>query len=209
MAKASDTNGSGDVSEKVRVRLAENGVAIPSAIDNALMRELTDDVLRGIGETGNAFEDAMQIAQQLYGQVKELSEDFGNGFQLLTDKSQLAGKKFLLLKWNFSSGEYAMFVTARVVTAEPINGGHKFIINDGSTGICSQLHDYSMREGKFGGYVATRGLRSSSYATCKACGKPRTSFDEICEGMLPNGTRCGDARSERGTGETFYLDLSS
>ena len=205
MAKNVEAVKTPEIAENVTVQIARDGAIIPKSTDSERMRDLTDDVMRGIGETGDAFADAVAIAEQLYGSVQELAEEFGSGFQLIETKAALVGKKFLLLKWNFTQGDYGVYVSAAVVTAE----GGKYIINDGSTGVCQQLHEYSVKHGKFGGFIASRGLRESTYATCKACGAPRSSFDETCANQLPNGSTCGDADTARGAGNTFYLDLSA
>lgn len=206
MAKRPENNEIAEIAENVSVHFSRDGVQVPTSADSSLMRELTDDVLRGIGETGNAFEDAMAVASQLYGDVKEFAEEMGTGFQLTQDKSILVGKKFLALKWNFNSqGDYGVFVSLACITPD----GAKLIINDGSTGICTQLREYSIKTGRFGGMVAPRGLRESSYTTCKGCGQPRTRFDETCENTLGNGSQCGNTDTDRGTGNTYYIDLSA
>jgi hypothetical protein len=205
MAKRQNDDSAQAAAEGVEVRISRDGVAIPTSADTSVMRELTDDVLRGIGDTGDAFADALAIAEQLYGSVQDITEEFGTGFELVSDKNSLVGVKFVLLKWNFTQGDFGVFVSAAVVTAK----GRKYILNDGSTGICQQLREFSMRTGKFGGFVAPRGLRSSQYATCQACGKPRSSFDETCPGILQNGSVCGDTNTARGTGSTYYLDTAA
>jgi hypothetical protein len=205
MAKRPENDEIAEIAENVSVHFSPDGVQIPTSTDMAVMRELTDDVLRGIGETGDAFADAVAIAEQLYGGVQELAEEFGSGFQLLADKTTLVGKKFLLLKWTFTNGDHGVFCSAAVVTVD----GGKYIVNDGSTGICTQLREYSIKHGRFGGFVATRGLRASQYATCKGCGQPRTAFDNTCSNTLKNGSTCGDNDTARGTGSTYYLDLSA
>lgn len=206
MAKRQDNGENLEIAENVSVHTSRDGVLVPTSTDSSIMRELTDDVLRRIGETGNAFDDAVAIATQQYGELKEFADEMGTGFQLTQDKSMLVGKKFLALKWNFNSqGDYGVFVSVACVTAD----GGKYIINDGSTGICAQLLEYSTKSGRFGGILAPRGLRESSYATCKACGQPRTAFDETCENTMSNGSVCGNTDTDRGTGATYYVDLSA
>lgn len=179
----------------------EMAAKVPADVTAAL----TDDVLRNIGSTGDAFADALAIAEQLYGTVPAISEEFGNGFSIVEDKGVLVGKKFLLLKWGFSQGDFGVFCSAAVVTAD----GGKYILNDGSTGICDTLREFSTRTQRYGGFVAQRGLRVSQYATCKACGKPRSSLDDTCSNILGNGSECADSSVERGTGQTFYLDMAA
>lgn len=169
------------------------------------MNDLTDDVMRAIGTTGDAFADAMNIAEQIYGTVPEIAEEIGNGFALLDDKNKLVGTPLVLLKWAFSNGDFGVFCSAAVVTKD----GGKYIVNDGSTGLCTQLREYSVNTNRYGGVVAKRGFRESTYSTCKGCGKPRSSMDDTCTATLKNGSVCGDSDTSRGTGQTFYLDTAA
>lgn len=205
MAKRPESQEIADIAENVSVHFSPDGVQIPTSADSVAMRELTDDVLRGLGESGDAFADALAVAEAVYGAVTDFAEEMGSGFQLLQDKRPLVGKKLLFLKWGFTSGDYGVFCSAAVVTAD----GGKFIVNDGSTGICTQLRELSMKTGKFGGSVAPRGLRESSYTTCQGCGQPRTVFDNTCSNVLKNGSVCNDTDVARGTGNTYYIDLSA
>lgn len=195
--------------KKVSAENAETATDVVIAEDAAnapvIATEITDEILRSIGSSGNAFADAVKAAAQIYGGVQEIHEELGTGFQLLTDKSTLIDRRLLLLKWNFTNGTYGTFVSVAVVTED----GGKYIVNDGSTGICEQLRQLSLNNDKYGGYIANRGLRTSTYTTCKGCGKPRPQFTEICEHTLPNNTTCGNADTARETGETYYIDLSA
>jgi hypothetical protein len=168
--------------------------------------EITDQFLRGIGKvSGDAFEDAMRLAEQIYGEVGNFADEMGNGFAVLKDKTQLVGVKSLFLRWRWHDGDFGDFVSAAVVTAT----GGRYVINDGSSGIAAQLRDYEQEHpGKDGGMVAYYGLRESSYSTCKACGKPRDSRTDECFNTLSNGSVCGDTDTARGTESTFYIDLT-
>lgn len=205
MAKRPESREIAEIAENVSVHFSPDRVQIPTSIDSSAMQELTDDVLRGLGQTGDAFADAVAVAEAVYGAVTDFSEEMGSGFQLLQDKAALVGKKLLFLKWSFTPGDFGVFCSAAVITAD----GGKFIVNDGSTGICTQLRELSIKTGRFGGSVAQRGLRESSYATCQACGQPRSSFDETCTNTLKNGSVCGNTDTARGTGNTYYIDLSA
>lgn len=175
---------------------------------------ISDETLSMIGNTdfgtGDAFADAMAIAEGVYGEIHNAGEVLGNGFALLDDKSKLVGKALLALYWTFHPGDYGQFVSIAVVTAEKIDGHQKFIVNDGSTGICAQLDAYTTtHDGRNGGLAVRQGLRESTYATCKGCERPRPSDVDVCENTLSNGTQCGNNDTTRGTGETYYLDLSA
>jgi hypothetical protein len=194
-----------DVSDAVDLHFAKDGAEVLTPADPNALAALTDDVMREIGGTGNAFNDAMEIARQIHGNVKSLTDEFGNGFQLLDNKGLLVGERFVFLKWQFSEGKFGTYVTASVVTEK----GGKYILVDGSSGIREQLHTYTRKQGRWGGFVADHGLRVSSYSTCEACGQPRSSFDDVCTNQLSNGSQCGDASTNRSTGETYYLDLTA
>lgn len=186
-------------------KIARNSDQVTEAVIHDSSAGITDDVLRGIGYSGDAFADALAAAEAAYGTVQSIAEEFGNGFAVLKDKSVLVGKKFLMLKWGFSQGDYGMFASVAVVTVD----GGKYILNDGSTGICRDLHTFSVQHGRYGGFIAENGLRVSQYATCVSCGRPRSSLDDdVCAVILPNGSECGDASTQRGSGETYYLDYS-
>jgi hypothetical protein len=164
-------------------------------IDDAFMRDLGK-------VSGNAFEDAMRLAEALGESVASFAEEMGNGFAILAseDKVQLVGVECLFLKWRFTDGDFGRYVNVAVLTHD----GRKLILNDGSTGICGQLWDYTQATGKSTYGHAKRGLRASTYATCgaKNCGVPRDSRDEEC-------ATCGDTDTRRGTGTTLYIDLAA
>lgn len=172
------------------------------------MADVTDDVMRGIGATGDAFADAMAVAAQIAGpEIPVVAEEIGDGFTVLpTDKKgTLIGVPMVLLKWEWHLGDNGPFVSVHLVTAD----GGKFIVNDGSTGIYSQLQEYSRNSGRDGILRAPHGFRESVYATCMGCGKPRKSTDDECAAILRNGSVCGDTDTGRGTGQTYYLDTSA
>ena len=188
------TRKSGDASE-------ENGAILP-----AKAGEITDGFLRSVGNlSGDAFTDALDLVTTVYGDVKEASEELGNGFGILSDKSVLVGKEMLIISWKWHDGDHGPFVSAPVVTRD----GGRYILNDGSTGIAGQLRVYENATGRDGGLRVKQGLRVSSYSTCPGCSLPRDSRTEECENTLKNGTKCGDTDTARGTGETYYIDLTS
>jgi hypothetical protein len=165
---------------------------------------INDDFMRKLGTvSGNAFDDALAIATAMGAEVKSFATEMGTGFAVLSQmgKANLVGVKCLFLKWKFSEGDYGdEYVNVAVLTPD----GGKYILNDGSTGICKQLREYTDRTASSTYMLADKGLRESSYATCagKDCNKPRDARDEECE-------YCGDATAKRGTATTYYIDLAA
>lgn len=164
--------------------------------DSSELRELTD------------FETALKKVQETYGPVVKASETLGNGFALLSnqDKAKLAGKPFLLLFWTFNPGDFGdYFVSCAAMTSD----GQKFILNDGSSGIYTQLREFSIEhDGRQGGLLVEGGLRMSQYATCSSCDRPRNKMQAVCTNLLGNGSQCGDKSEERHSGETAYLETA-
>lgn len=109
-----------------------------------------------------SFDDALRLAAEYYGEENLVSADetIGNGFRLLANKDTLVDVPFVALAWRFNPGEYqGEFVTMMVVTED----GRKFIVNDGGSGVCSQLATYTNATGRHGGMIVKRGLTRSDY----------------------------------------------
>lgn len=117
--------------------------------------------------------------------VNVAETELSTGFSVVTDKNSLVGVPFILLDWTFSMGDMGEFVSANIITRDD----RKLILNDGSTGICAQLH--RLTPGAPIGVA--RGLRKSEYAR----------KDENGEVILNPKT----GQPERAT--TFYLDTSA
>lgn len=194
MAQEIATNGDGE---------ARATAVLPAFTGN----ELTDDALRDLANSADAYGDAEKLLSLLYGGIDDASEVLGNGFTLLSheDKAKLIGVGFVALKWSFHQGDHGEFVSAVIIARD----GGRYILNDGSTGIWKSLRDYTNRTGRQVALRVPRGLRESTYATCKSCNKPRDPRETSCLNMLPNDTYCGDESTERGTGRTFYLDVTA
>lgn len=118
----------------------------------------------------NSFEDAFKLVQNEFGAIADASEVIGDGFVVLDDKTQLVGRPMVLLNWHFSEGDYRDedgnlrdFVSARVISQRPDGTVDKWVVNDGSTGLCDQLKNYSVRTNMMGGLLVQRGLRVSEY----------------------------------------------
>lgn len=155
-----------------------------------------DADLRSIG----SYEDALKLAEEVHGNVVDISEELGSGFAILEDKDKLKGVEFVLIQWRFSSGDFGTFVSAGLVTKH----GEKYILNDGSTGIYESLLEYSQNTKRFGGMKVPKGLRVSEYPTCKECGRPMTTDMVECE-----NPKCDYDGTERGKGQTYYLDTAA
>lgn len=100
---------------------------------------------------------------------------------ILQNKSELVGKPFVVVHWEFhKSEEYGgEFVSLWVLT----NDDAKYIVNDGSTGICDQLRELTDDQGVDSMLVCPHGFRRSDY-----------------EKTLPDGKTI--------QASTFYLDTS-
>jgi hypothetical protein len=163
---------------------------------------ITDAFMRNLGNiSGNAFDDAMALAKDIIGEdVKSFADEMGTGFAILAkeDKAQLIGVQSLFLKWRFTDGDFGRYVNVAVLTQD----GRKLILNDGSSGICQQLWDYTKTTAKDNYMLAKRGLRESTYATCGNCGKPRDTREDEC-------AVCHDDDTKRGVGSTYYIDLAA
>jgi hypothetical protein len=128
------------------------------------MRSLfSDDELGAI----STFEDAARLLVE-HGVSVESYSDYGTGFALVPDKDKgtLVGVGFIVLRWRFNDeGDFGTFVSAEIVTAH----NEKYVLNDGSTGICAQLQavtDKRIADGHpqpWAGLVVKDGLRRSDY----------------------------------------------
>lgn len=163
-----------------------------------VLNSISDKDMRTIAASENAYEAALLFAQETFGEVRELSDELGNGFALIEDKSKLEGIGMLVLNWRFNEGDFGMFASVAAVTEK----NDKVIFNDGSTGIYSQLRTYTDETGHTGGLKARHGLRGSSYDTCINCnrGKPKSLIE--C-------THCGDDSDKRSSSTTYYFDVSA
>jgi hypothetical protein len=85
------------------------------------------------------------------------SDQYGT---ILTDKINLVGKPFVIVHYEFHPGEFGEFVSLWVMT----NDGARYIVNDGSTGICAQMRDLADTGKAEGGMIVCgHGLRASDY----------------------------------------------
>lgn len=175
---------------------SEPEVVEAEAVEEVLPAEITagmpqfDDLaLRGI----TSFDDAVEAATAEWGEVVDYAEEFGSGFSVLENKTELVGERSLILSFKINEGKWGGFVSALVLTER----GGKYIVNDGSEGMYKQLRGIAL-QGRNGGILMQKGLSRSTYDTCMECGKPRRPSEHTC-------TYCGDASERRSEGETFYI----
>lgn len=160
------------------------------------MEGFTDDELRRV----TSFEDAFKLAQQVYGEVSDVSEELGNGFTLISNKGKLVGVPFIVLSCGFNEGDYGDYVTVAAVT----KSGDKYIFNDGSSGVFSQMFELVRTLRRTGGFVVPGGLRDNEYDTCTNCNRGRPKAVKVCK-----HEGCGDTSEKRASATTYYLDLAS
>lgn len=170
--------------------------ATDTTTDVVVHTRFGDDELRAL----RTPEDAMRLITETYGGYIDISEELGNGFSLLEDKdkARLVGRPLIIIQWQFSAGTFGEFVSASVMLMDT---GDRVILNDGSTGICEQLRKLTDRLNRQAGLHVPRGLRASTYATCKTCNLPRLSTATVCT--------CGDDSAERAVGTTYYLETAA
>jgi hypothetical protein len=149
------------------------------------------------------WEDALRLAQSEYGTIVTAEEEIGDGFRVATEDEErrLVGVPLFLLEWTFRAGDFGDdYVSIRAI-AQGENGAiTKWIINDGGTGICRDLRDFTKKTGRLGGLRVKNGLRVSDY-----------QVDNDTKQVLSK-TEYKQAISDgRKTfpGYTFYLDTSA
>lgn len=126
-----------------------------------------------------SFEDAQKLIEgELGGAVVQAADVLGDGFELFTEKDKLIGLPLIFVTWQFSPGKYGEdFCTARVMAQFGKNDVRKYIINDGSTGICAQLREMTDKNAGAKMLFAPKGLRKSEYEYTESDGsrKPATT----------------------------------
>lgn len=119
----------------------------------------------------------MDQALAALGSVTDIEDwnDYGTGFDILDNKDRIVGVPFVILEWRFTeSKQYGQTFVSAVCVDEKDN---KFIVNDGSTGIYSQLRmvtDKRLSEKRAypqTGLVCRKGLRKSEYTVENEDGK--------------------------------------
>lgn len=143
--------------------MATKDMVNKDAIAEANKFNLSEDSLSEMGTIEDAF-----AAFSDMGAVVDDAENYSVSWgPILENKDQLVGAEFLAVEWRFNKGTYGEFVTIYVMTRD----NQKYILNDGSTGICGQMRaitDKRVMEGKNLPQTALhirRGLRRSDYQT--------------------------------------------
>jgi hypothetical protein len=149
-----------------------------------------------------SFDDALRLASAEFGNVATADQEIGDGFRIATedDKRKMVGVPLMLLDWSFREGDFADYVSIHAIAAGPDNRAVKWILNDGSTGICRDLRDYTTKTGRTGGLMVRAGLRASDYVIDPESGTPLTK-QQAAE-YTAQGKRTAPAT-------TFYLDTSA
>jgi len=113
----------------------------------------------------NSFEAAVELTREQTGSIANAAEEMGDGFRILSSKEKvlLLDQPTLFMEWRFSMGDMGEFVSTRVVVRHGPGSTGKYIINDGSTGIYSQLLAYTEKHNVYGGLYSEHGLRMSNY----------------------------------------------
>lgn len=138
--------------------------------------QVSDDLLANI----TSFDDALAVVNDVFGgHVVEADKELGTGFAVLDDKNRLLGVPFVAVKIDQHASELnggGVFVSLHVVTQD----GRKYILNDGSTGICAQIEELWKRKPELQGLplMVRRGLRRSDYTYMDESGKakPATTY---------------------------------
>lgn len=157
--------------------------------DNA--PKIDDDTLRGL----NSFADVIELAQTKLGaEIISASDVIGDGLTVLNgdDKTQLIGLDCVFITWEFHLGDQGPFVSAIVVAKGAGGVMLKTRVNDGSTGIYAQLHDFTAKTNRQSMLRVAKGLRASRYF-----------FEE------GTGTIYKEGGPGRKSATTFYLDTSA
>lgn len=144
-----------------------------------------------------SFDQAIQALQDAGIGITNASDDLGDGFEILEEKSQLVGVPFLILEARENPGEYGVsFTSLRVMTRD----GRKLVVNDGGTGIHEQHLMFKEKTGRsLAGVYVPHGLRASDYRFCEDCRSVSAKGAPAC-------TSCGSTSLR--PAQTFYLDTS-
>lgn len=156
-------------------------IARPSTI-------LRNEDYAALGQSGDAFADALALIEDRFGGEVVDATDLGDGFTVLDKaaKKSLIGVPFVILSVTFHEGDYidettgakGEFASLRLVTKD----GRKIVLNDGGTGIPDQIRTLHKMKPDLATkpILVHKGLRVSEYEHPK-----------------------------HGKSETFYLDTSA
>lgn len=164
----------------------------------AVASKFSSEELSGI----TSWDDALALAQREYKTIVVADEVIGDGFKVAdeSDKNGLIGVPLFLLEWAFRAGDFGDYVSIRAIEQNSNGTTTKWILNDGGTGICRDLKDFSKKTGRFGGLLVRNGLRVSNFMV-----------DSETNEVLSKGEYKDAIAAGRKTfpASTFYLDTSA
>jgi hypothetical protein len=118
------------------------------------------------------------------------ASEYGSGFAMLENKDMLIGRDFLILDMNFYPGDFEKdFAALQIITTN----NEKFILVDGSTGICEQARLIRAQRAEAGvkrpgsGIIVKGGLTRSDFFFNAKTGMSSTKKPED-EGWAPATT---------------------
>lgn len=109
------------------------------------------------------FTELMELTAAEHGAILDAEKEMGDGFRLISDLAPIANYPTLLMEWTFRAGDFGDYVSIRGVSRDNDGNLIRYIYNDGSTGICRQLQEFSKERNKFGGLMVQAGFRVSEY----------------------------------------------
>lgn len=122
---------------------AAKALTVAGMPDELRKQALTKEQRQEIGSFADALKYAEQAAVSLgLPGVAKATDVFGDGYKL-TEKSELVGKRMVVVDWHFSDGDFgpAGFVSVNAVLADDT----RVVFNDGSTGVRDQLTDFTLK----------------------------------------------------------------
>lgn len=163
-------------------------------------RVFSDDDLSEV----DSWETAMSFVDSAFeGGAINAAEELGTGFRIADedDKLKLCDVPLLFMQWTFNPGDYGEdYVSCNVVQRYDNGSIAKWIVNDGSTGLCAELKAYTKKTGRSGGLGAPKGLRVSKYYIDAETKVPLTKA-EVAEAI--------STKRKIVPAHTFYLNTSA
>lgn len=151
----------------------------------------------------DSFDAAIALATAEFGDIVLADAEVGDGFKVATDsdkRTTLSGSPLLLLDWSFRESETGEWVLIHAVQRSDDGGVTKWVITDGSTGLCRELKEYEEKTGREGGMLVRNGLRVSDYYIDPETGTGLTK-GQVREYMI--------AKKKMVEASTVYLDTSA
>lgn len=106
----------------------------------------------------------------------------------MVEKDDLVGQPIIILSWSFNDGDYS----SQFVSVTCMNKANELILfNDGSSGICAQLEQYTEKHKSHRGPILCRkGLSRSDYFRGEETGEiyKRKPSEDVGENVVPAHT---------------------